>query len=337
MTDKTQNPIKLALIGAGSRGTFAYAPHIMKSPDQVEICAIAEPNEYRRKRFSNLYHIPEEGQFVSWEQLLESNVCDAVIIANQDADHYGPLIKSMEMGLSIMIEKPISNDRGEIRSLLNKMETYDKPLLVCHVLRYTSFFMEIKKILNENTIGELLSVQHNENVGHFHHAHSFVRGNWRNSTESSPMILAKCCHDLDILNWLYDEECLKISSFGSLTHFKKENAPEGAPGRCFDGCPTEESCPYSAYRYLDKKEKGTGTHSFAQVVRDYSETDDTEEALKSGPYGRCVYHCDNDVVDNQVVILEFKGGKTASLIMSAFNNTSGRTLKHMGVNGEIRS
>lgn len=336
MNQFNNRPVKLAVIGAGSRGTYAYAPYAQKHPDLLQISAVAEPNEYRRKKFSQMYNIPVENQFESWEPLLEIHSCDAVLIANQDADHFDPLIKSMKLGLSILMEKPVTNNREEARFLLEKIGSYNKPLLICHVLRYTPFFMKLKSLLNDDVIGELISIQHNENVGHFHQAHSFVRGHWRNSGETSPMILAKCCHDMDILNWLFDRECQKISSFGSLTFFRKEKAPHGAPERCFDGCPVEATCPYSAYRYLNSVEDGTGAASFAQVVKHHGETDDIEEALRIGPYGRCVYHCDNDVVDNQAVIMEYEGGKTASLIMSAFNNIMGRTIKLMGVKGEIR-
>jgi predicted dehydrogenase len=336
MNIKNKNPLKMAVIGAGARGTYAYAPHALKYPDQIQISAVAEPNEYRRKKFAEIYSIPLENQFESWESLLENHKCDAVIIANQDAGHFDPMVKSMKLGLSILMEKPVTNNIEEAREILNKIGSYDKPFLICHVLRYTPFFRELKKILDDNAIGELISIQHNENVGHFHQAHSFVRGHWRNNEESSPMILAKCCHDMDILNWLNDGECKKLSSFGSLVNFRKEKAPEGVPERCFDGCPIEKNCPYSAYRYLDTEEKGTGTLSFARVVRDHGETDDIKQALKTGPYGRCVYHCDNDVVDNQVVIMEYEGGKTTSLIMSAFTDKIGRTVKLIGVNGEIR-
>jgi len=198
--EKTNNsPLQLAVIGAGARGSYAYAPHALKYPCQVQISAVAEPNEYRRKKFAEMYNIDEENQFESWEPLLENHKCDGVIITNHDAGHFGPLVKSMELGLSILMEKPVTNNRDEARELLKKIESYNKPFLICHVLRYTPFFMALKNILDENTIGELISIQHNENVGHFHQAHSFVRGHWSNSEESSPMILAKCCHDIHLV------------------------------------------------------------------------------------------------------------------------------------------
>jgi len=204
--------------------------------------------------------------------------------------------------------------------------------LICHVLRYTDYFSYIKRVLDEGRIGRLISIQHNENVAYWHQAHSFVRGNWRNSEESSPMILAKSCHDMDLLLWLAGADCVKVSSFGGLTHFKATIAPEGAPKRCLDGCPAKNSCPYYAPNIYLTKETGWPT----SVICDDMCLEARTKALKEGPYGRCVYYCDNNVVDHQVVILEFANEVTASFTMCAFTQQGGRTLKLMGTLGEIR-
>ena len=193
-----------------------------------------------------------------------------------------------------------------------------KVLSVCHVLRYTPFFSKIKELLDKGCIGRLISIQHNENVGYWHYAHSFVRGNWRNSEDSSPMILAKSCHDMDIMLWLAGADCRSISSYGSLTHFKSENAPEGAPYRCMDGCPVQNECPYYAPRlYLTEN-----TSWPTSVISADTGIEARTKALREGPYGRCVYRCDNNVVDHQVVAIEFKNDVTAVFTMSAFTNIS---------------
>ncbi len=333
MEKKNNKPITLAVIGAGSRGTFAYAPYALDHPDELKITAVAEPNDYRRRHFAERFGIPQENQFTSWEALLEQHRAQGVLVANQDADHYAPILKAMEGGWHILAEKPVTNNLEEARELLERITAYDKVFLICHVLRYTPFFLTLKELLDEGTIGELISIQHNENVGHFHQAHSFVRGNWRSKEDSSPMILAKCCHDMDILNWLMEKECLRLSSFGSLSHFHGENAPEGSTLRCLDGCKAEKECPYSARRYF---EEGHNIPSFARVVKAHGETDNLTDALTRGPYGRCVYHCDNDVVDHQVVNMEYEEGRTVAFTMSAFSDQISRTLKLMGTKGEIR-
>lgn len=333
MDSKNSKPVTLAVVGAGSRGTFAYAPYALEHPAELKITAVAEPNDYRRRQFAEMYGIPEGNQFSSWEDLLENHRADGVLIANQDADHYAPILQAMEGGWNILAEKPVTNSREEARTLLDRITAYDKVFLICHVLRYTPFFLALKEILRTGTVGEIISIQHNENVGHFHQAHSFVRGHWRRKDESSPMILAKCCHDLDILNWLMEADCLRLSSFGSLSHFREENAPPGAPERCLDGCPAEEECPYSASRYF---EEGLNIPNFARVVRAHGETEDLKDALAKTPYGRCVYRCDNDVVDHQVMNLEYEEGRTVAFTMAAFSNEISRTMKLMGTRGEIR-
>ncbi len=324
----------MAVIGAGGRGTYAYAPFAQSYPNLLEISAVAEPDSYRRQRFAEMYGIPEKACYSSWEPLLQEHEADGLLIANQDADHFAPLTAAMEGGWNILIEKPVTNDPKEAEFLEKEIAAYDKVLLICHVLRYTPFFRELKRILDAGTIGELIAIQHNENVGHFHQAHSFVRGHWRRSGESSPMILAKSCHDMDVLNWLMDDECEKLSSFGSLSHFKPEKAPEGSPEYCMDGCPSEETCPYSAYRYLSEKDANIKT--WARAVVDHGKHKDLLEDLKKGPYGRCVYRCNNDVVDHQVVNLAYRRGGTVSFTMSAFTEKAGRTIKLMGSRGEIR-
>lgn len=203
---------------------------------------------------------------------------------------------------------------------------------ICHVLRYTRFFGTIKQMLEEGRIGRLMSIQHNENVGYWHQAHSFVRGNWRNADETSPMILAKSCHDMDILLWLAGDSCTNVASFGSLSHFTPENAPAGAPKRCLDGCPAAEDCLYYAPKtYLTDEDNWmklaiSGDQSYEGRLK----------AIQEGPYGRCVYHCDNNVVDHQVVSMEFRNEVTAVFTMSAFTKECSRMIKLMGTEGEIR-
>ena len=203
------------------------------------------------------------------------------------------------------------------------------------MLRYSPFFRELKRLLDEGAIGQLVDIQHIESVGYWHMAHSFVRGNWRNKSLSSPMILQKCCHDMDILLWLVGASCTRLTSFGNLMHFKEENAPEDAPAHCLDGCVHRDECPYFAPRfYLEDLEEKGGT--FAKVVSLQTDKKSLLDALKDGPYGRCVYHCDNDVVDHQVVNLEFDNGVTASMTMCAFTNKCERIINLMGTKGQIR-
>lgn len=324
--------VSIALIGAGQRGSI-YAAYALSHPEELRVAAVAEPDKNKREAFARLHGIPENMCYPTWEELLSSpNAADAVLVCTQDNMHTEPAIRALEAGYHVLLEKPMSNNALECLAIDEHSQKYGRMVSVCHVLRFTPFFSTLKKILDEGQIGRLISIQHNENVGYWHQAHSYVRGNWRNSREASPMILAKSCHDLDILLWLADSECSSVASFGELTHFRLENAPADAPDRCLDGCPHREECPFYAPRiYIN------GNTGFpASVISSNTGVKALTAALKDGPYGRCVYRCDNDVVDHQIVAMEFKNSVTVSFTMCAFTNEVSRTIKLMGTKGEIR-
>lgn len=325
--------VTAVLIGAGQRGAHAYAPYALKHPEELEFVAVAEPIPERREHMRKTYHIPEENCFTSWDELVvQPRMADVALICTQDRMHFEPTMKALELGYHVLLEKPMSPDPKECLEMGAYSEKHQRVFTICHVLRYTPFFQTLKKLLQEGRIGQLISIQHNENVGYWHQAHSFVRGNWRNSKETSPMILAKSCHDMDILLWLAGDHCVSLSSFGDLTHFKKQNAPKGAPRRCTDGCPVEKECPYFAPRLYLTENTGWPTFSISEDVS----LEGRKKALEEGPYGRCVYRCDNDVVDHQVVNMQFANDVTAAFTMCAFTNEVSRTLKLMGTKGEIR-
>ncbi|MCY1715180.1 Gfo/Idh/MocA family protein [Caproiciproducens galactitolivorans] len=325
--------ITAILMGAGLRGMDAYADYALRNENEIQFVAVAEPDRERRVRFQKLHHIPAENCFENWEQILAvPKLADAALICTQDQMHFKPTMKAMEMGYDILLEKPMSTSPKECMELGKYANEHKRILCICYVLRYTPFFMALKKLVESGRIGKLISVQHNENVGYWHMAHSFVRGNWRNSDESSPMILQKSCHDMDILRWLIGADCVNMSSFGDLSYFKEENAPSGAPLRCLDGCKYKNECAYYAPKLYLTEDTDWPTsaisndHSYQARVR----------ALKEGPYGRCVFQCDNNVVDHQVVNMEFANGATAAFTMCAFTNEISRTIKLMGTKGEIR-
>ena len=326
--------IEAVLVGAGQRGAEAYASYALKYPNEIQFIAVAEPNDYRRERFGDVHNIPKEMRFRSWEELLDRpQLCEAALICTQDKMHFAPAAKAITRGYNLLLEKPISPDPGECLRLASLAETTGKLMMIGHVLRYTPFFKTIKALLKEERIGQIISIQHNENVGYWHYAHSFVRGAWRNREESSPMILAKSCHDMDILLYLIGSNCLRLASFGRLTYFNQNNAPPGSAKRCTDGCRIEADCPYSALKiYLDSEKKGWPV---SVITADLS-PEGILRALKEGPFGRCVFHCDNNVVDHQVVTMEFENQVTVSFTMCGFTNEISRTLKIMGTRGEIR-
>lgn len=323
--------MKLALIGAGQRGMI-YAEYAYFTKG-VEITAVVEPHKERREIAAEKFGIAAENCFDNVDDFFAKHVeCEAVIIASMDKDHYKQAVQALKMGYDLLLEKPISPNIAECMEIWQEAKKNNRKVIVCHVLRYTNFFSEIKKILDSKELGKIIAIQHNENVGNYHIAHSFVRGNWRNSEESSPIIMQKSCHDMDILTWLVDSEAKRISSFGSLAHFKEENAPEGSTDRC-STCPIGEKCHYNAYRaYLPVR----GGWPATLLGSDQTE-EGIRKALETSPYGRCVYRCDNNVCDNQVTLIEFKNGVNVSFTLSGFTNRMCRTLKIMCEHGEIRA
>lgn len=320
------------LLGAGDRGSNAYASYAINHPHELKFVAVADPNEKRRAIFADHHQLADEQLYHSWEEVLaKPKLADVILICTQDRMHFEPTMTALEKGYHVLLEKPMSPDPNECIKMGQAAEKYDRLLSICHVLRYTPFWSTMKKTIDEGRIGEIVSVQLNENVGYLHMAHSFVRGNWNREEISSPMILAKSCHDMDILSWLVDQPCLRVSSFGSLKYFRQENAPEGSTDYCLDGCEVYAQCPFYAPRFY----LGEGKEWARKITEDVSR-EGIIKALETGPYGRCVWRSDNNVVDHQVVNLEFAGGATATFSMSGFTHDISRSVQVMGTKGEIR-
>ncbi len=332
--------IRIAIIGLGSRGRTAYGVELLTLQDRAEVTAIADPIEERLKLTGDAHGVPEDKRFRSAEELLaQPKLADAALICTQDRMHVPHAVAAMRKGYDIMMEKPVSPILGDLQEIVRVSRETGRRVVVCHVLRYTDFFGTIKKTIDSGKLGRVINIQALENVRYWHQAHSFVRGNWRRSEDSSPMILAKCCHDLDYLIWLCGSRCERVSSFGSLNYFRPENAPEGAAKRCMDGCKAKENCPYDAEKvYLTNPETGVlgGNTEWPIDVLSENPTPETiMEAIKTGPYGRCAFACDNDVVDSQIVNMQMENGALLSLTMSAFTSFGGRTIKVMGTNGDL--
>lgn len=328
--------VTAVLIGAGNRGAEAYAAYALKHPEELTFVGVAEPRKERREEFKRLHSIEDAYALESYEELLSlPKIADLALICTQDTMHTEPLRMAMEAGYDILCEKPVSPDREELLELKNKLKEYPHMVSVAHVLRYSPFFRKIKELLDGGAIGTLYNIQHMESIGYWHMAHSFVRGNWRKTEESAPIILAKCCHDFDILLWLTGKPCLRVSSFGRRSLFRAENRPQSAPLRCTDGCPVRNECPFYAPEFYLTHPRAI-QDGFRKVVTMDETVEGLIDALRTGPYGRCVYACDNDVADHQVVNLEMEDGITVSFTMSAFTEECERVITLHGSAGEIR-
>lgn len=324
--------IDTIIVGAGSRGNV-YGNFAMEYPQELSVIGVAEPDKIRRERIMTHHDIAPDMAFDSWESLLGTGQKRASAIFNctMDRTHYESTMKMLDMGYDVLLEKPMSPILLENVKLVQKAEDAGRLLQVCHVLRYSPFWQGLREVLQSGRLGRIISVTHQENLRFTHMAHSYVRGNWRSKETSGPMILAKCCHDLDILLWLLQQKVTYLNSFGSLTHFRPENAPGGATLRCTDGCPAAETCKYEATRIYG--------HDGDQVALNHVSYIPTKEArleaLKTGWYGRCVYHSDNDVVDHQTVNMELEDGTTVTLLMNGQGHEEGRTMRWDGTKATL--
>jgi len=331
------NKVRIMVVGAGQRGV-GYAAYFECYPSEGEIMAVCEPQDRLRHTFGDRFSIPEERRFADWREVLDKpRLADAVFICTQDKGHRDPAVLLADKGYHIMLEKPMAPDLQSCLDIHEAAERNGIILAVCHVLRYTPFNRKIKEMLDKGAIGRIRSIQLLEPVGYWHQAHSFVRGNWRNEGQSTPMLLAKSCHDIDLINYFMPGRCVRVSSFGDLSYFIGANQPEGAADRCTD-CPAEieGSCAYSALKIYLRDRKYSLDKWPVNVLTPEAAPGTVLKALQTGPYGRCVFACDNDVVDHQVVNMEFSGGATASFTMSGFTKSGSRELLIMGDQGTLR-
>lgn len=322
--------MKYVIIGAGSRGMIYGS---WAKEHNIEIAAIAELRPDRLKNAGALLNVPYSRLYSSADQLFAAGkIADAAIVTSQDQDHFGHVMQALDCGYDVLLEKPISPSPRECIAIEEKAAVLGRRVTVCHVLRYTNFFSQIKEVIDSGELGKIVAIKHSENIGNFHMAHSFVRGNWRNVESSCPIILAKSCHDLDILLWLTDSHCTKVASFGSLSYFREANAPAGSAERCLD-CPAAQNCRYDAWKSYQPVLGGWP----ADVVCLEQTEEALREALRTGPYGRCVYRCDNNVCDHMSTIMEFENGVTATFSLTAQTSACHRHIHIMCENGELEA
>ena len=326
--------LKVILIGAGNRGGV-YTDVMAAMPEQFEVVAVAEPRDSRRERIQEIHKLPDNMCFTDYKPLLAlGKIADIALIATMDRDHFEPAMMAIDLGYDLMLEKPITPTPEQCIALTENAEKHGVRVVICTVLRYTPLFIKLKEIIDSGRIGKVMSINHEECVEFVHQSHSFVRGNWGNSERSSVMLLQKSCHDMDILQWLLGKKCKKVQSFGSLSYFTSENAPEGAPERCIEGCPVGDTCIYNSVKLYLESDSNWFRSAATKLVK--SSNEDVKKSLLESNYGKCVFHCDNDVVDHQTVNMLFEDDVTVTFTMNAFN-TGGRYINIYGTKGEIRA
>ncbi|MEU6478144.1 Gfo/Idh/MocA family oxidoreductase [Streptomyces sp. NPDC047017] len=334
MPQRPAGPVTLVVAGAGMRGMI-YARRAVRE-GRARIVGLAEPRAEVREAAAAEFGVDPARVFHDWRGLAAlGRVADAAVVATQDSMHAEPAVAFAESGYHLVLEKPMAPTERDSARIVEAVRKAGVMLAVCHVLRYTAYTKALKDLIDSGRIGAVASIEHLEPVGWWHQAHSFVRGNWRNEAESSPMLLQKSCHDIDWLIHVMGEAPARVASFGSLLHFTPENKPAGAADNCLD-CGVEAQCPYSAKRlYTGCLDDPAARHWPLSVVT----TEHTEEgvlaALRTSPYGRCVYSGGNDVVDHQVVTMEFPSGATVSFTMTAFTAAEHRKTRVFGTRGWV--
>jgi predicted dehydrogenase len=328
-------PVELVMVGAGNRGHLAYGAFAERNPGEAKFVGVVEPDDARRARFASAHGIPSERQFRSWEDLAgRPPLAPAVINATLERTHRASTLALLAAGYEILLEKPIAPTPGECLEIASAAESHGRLLQIAHVLRYAPFFLALRDVIMSGRLGAIVSVDWRENLVYWHFAHSYVRGNWGKASSAGPMILTKCCHDLDLLVWIFGR-CERLSSSGSLTHFTRDTVGAEIPQRCTDGCPIADACPYFAPRvYLDRLRENPSGFAVAALTLDRT-PEGVMRALETGPYGRCVYRSDNDVVDHQVVLMRFAGGLSVSLTMQGSSHLEGRTIRIDGTSATL--
>lgn len=330
-TRKPDEPVRVAVIAAGVRGSH-LAEQVARVAPPGRVVAVAEPDDARRTRFAQAHHLPGHAQFRSWEPLCDGDlVFDAAIVATLDNQHAAPVLACLRRGAHVLVEKPLADTVADCRLIEQAQRKAGVVVSVCHTLRYMEAFRRIKQIVAEGRLGHLIHVAHMEAIDHLRFTHNYVRGRWAREADNTFLLLHKCCHDIDFIAWLVDAPCRQVSSFGSLGFFTPARAPAGSGTRCLGDCTLRDTCPYSALRlYVDGDLTGRLQDLGAAETRA-----DRHAAVAHGPFGVCVWRAGNDVVDHQVVSMEFANGTTATCTMSGYSATHGRRTRLQGTRGEL--
>lgn len=330
-TSSEKHPLTIAVLGCGARGR-TYSKIAALLDGRYRITAAADLVEARRETVAGFAEPGTCRTFSSAEEFFAAGkLAEVLIIGTQDAHHYGHALSALHVGYDLLLEKPAAETIERCEELDALARSLGRRIALGFVLRYTPFYSAVKAFVDSGKLGRVMTMRLSEGVDAFHQAHSYVRGHWANTKKSSPMIVAKCSHDTDLICWISGSSPRSISSYGKLNWFKEENAPEGAPTRCTDGCPAATNCIYDAHRYLKESRSW-----LRMVMDDYENADDDKilDFLRNSPWGRCVYRCDNDAVDHQVLSTEMQNGITATLTMTAFD--CNRTIEIHGTLGTLR-
>lgn len=329
--DSARKPVSIVAIGAGNRAN-KYIQYILDNPDKASLVGVVEINSLRREAVAKKAGLDNTQCFDSYIDFFNSPKCaDAVIISTPDNEHFQPAMMAIDKGYHVLLEKPIAQTVDECEKIAQAARKNNVMVEICYVLHFHPYFRKLYELVHSGEYGKIISINHKAPVGIDRMSHVYVRGIWNKKSTSGPLLTSKCCHDIDFITWITHGRCSKISSFGSLLWFRSENAPEGASEYCVD-CVAEPKCPFSAVNLYKVRHDWVSNFD---VPEDSSLDEVIEKVLREDPYGKCVYKCDNDVVDHQVLIMEYENGVTVNFTMDVFTTSNVRTTHIQLTNGEI--
>ena len=334
MKAQLSRELTVAIVGAGGRG-WGYQGYGKRFPGTMKVVAVADLLPFRRERMARAWKIPAERCFCDYRELLAASekgkLADILMVTLPDHLHRDATIKGMELGYDVLVEKPMAQSSKECLDMLAKQKETGRIVGVCHVLRYAPYYEAIKSAIDRGLVGEIMSIQHTELVDMIHTSHSYVRGNWRNSKIATPMVISKCCHDLDLVNWFIGARCTHVSAEGELRYFIPKNRPAGTPARCTDGCPHEKDCIYSALKTYVRQRRWTVPLDLPPNATDEQVT----KILAASPYSRCVFACDNDQPEQYAAALRFENGVSVAFSYEALSRVGQRRTRIIGTKGMI--
>jgi len=332
-TNNSRKPTSIIAIGVGNR-MRTYMHYVQEHPERARLVAVVEPDDIRRNAMADQFGIPQQNRFNNYSDFFKNPVAaDAVFICTPEREHFKPCIEALRKGYHVLLEKPVAQTYDQCRAIYEESVKAGKTVCVCHVLRYHPCFLKIKELVSSGRYGRIISITHTEDVGLDRTTHSYVRGVMNTEEGNNPMLLAKCCHDIDFLIWITGSSCRRLSSFGSRLWFRSENAPANSAKRCID-CLIEKECPYSAVDLYWRRRQWINNFDVPQGC---TIDDVIRQQLANGDYGRCVYHCNNDVVDNQVLTMQMEDGALITLCMDIFTQRDHRSTDIKMSHGEIIS
>ena len=332
--------VTAVIVGAGHR-SLMYAQYALEHPEELEITGVADPDPLRRSKAAAMFGIPENRCFESAQELAKQpKLADAVINGTMDNQHVETAVPLLRRGYDMLLEKPFATNERDMWALYDAVKETGRTVMICHVLRYAPFYSEIKKRVLSGEIGEIINLQVTEHVSYHHLSVAYIRGKWNNEEQcGATMLLAKCCHDMDLLMWMKSGIAPEyVASFGSDFQFAPEKRPENAGTRCMVDCPIEADCDYSARKlYIDHPERwGFYVWDYLAHLENPTLEDKIRSLCTDNPHGLCAWACGHKGVDHQSVLLNFEDGCTATLNMIGGAAKAERNIHIIGTKGEIK-